>query len=76
MQTLAAKLARLKPAPLVPAPLVPDGILAALQGQGDLPDDVDALCNALGIEAAAVAGLRARLSDVPPAAAAQGCVLL
>jgi hypothetical protein len=70
-QTLAAKLARLKL-----APLVPDAILAALQGQGDLPDDVDALCNRLMTEAAAVAGLRARLADVPPTGSAKGCVLL
>ena len=68
---LAAKLARLKP-----APIVADAVLAALQGRGDLPEDVSTLAHELEAAAAVVAGLRERLADVPPVATAGVVVLL
>lgn len=68
---LAAKLARIKE-----TPIASPEVLAALQGKGDLPEDVSALARELEAAAAVVAGLRERLADVPPVATAGGSVLL
>jgi hypothetical protein len=60
-QTLAARFAKLKPVPILDADLI-----AALQGQGELPAGLTDLARQYAAEAAAVADLRARLADVPP----------
>lgn len=62
--TLAARLAKVKETPVVPAAL-----LAALEGRGELPADLTGFARALEAEAEAVAELRERLADVPPARA-------